>query len=114
MKRSHLLLFGLAIGSMAHAAQAAPFLVSDPYPPSGPQPDTFLLFVDGTAAPIVSPAVKSPDGSVTLKHDLAGLTGQKSVKVRAKNAWGESADSAPFSFTPGAPATPGKIGLSVN
>ena len=87
-----------------NAAQAAPFLTCDPYPPDKPQPDVFLIAI-GTAAPVVSPAFKNPDGSVILKWDVGGVgTGLKAVKVRAKNAWGESAD-VPFTFTAGAPGT---------
>ena len=82
--------------------QAAPFLTCDPYPPDKAQPDTFLVLV-GTAAPIASPAFRNPDGSVALRYDLAGVgAGPQTVRVRAKNAWGESADT-PFTFTAGAP-----------
>ncbi|MER2528046.1 MAG: hypothetical protein ABTR07_08980 [Candidatus Competibacter denitrificans] len=96
---------------MATTAQAAPFLTCDPYPPDKAQPDTFLVIV-GTAAPIASPAFRNPDGSVILKYDLAGVgLGLKTVKARAKNAWGESGDSNPFSFTAGAPATVGGLRL---
>lgn len=99
------LLLTLMLGFALTTAQAAPFLTCDPYPADKPQPDTFLVSV-GTAAPAVSPAFRNPDGSVMLKFDLAGIgAGLKTVKTRAKNAWGESADSAPFTFTAGAPAT---------
>lgn len=104
----HLLWFALM---MATTAQAAPFLTCDPYPPDKAQPDTFLVIV-GTAAPIASPAFRNPDGSVMLKYDLAGVgLGLKTVKARAKNAWGESGDSNPFTFTAGAPATVGGLRL---
>lgn len=95
-------MLAFALGFALTTAQAAPFLMSDAYLPDKPQPDTFLVSV-GTAAPIASPAHRNPDGSVVLKWDVGGLgIGLKSFKVRAKNAWGESAD-IPFTFTAGAP-----------
>lgn len=102
--------FGFALGSALGIVQAAPFLTGDPYPPTAPQPDTFLITVSTTTTTpptsVTSLAVKNPDGSVVLKWDLAGVgAGLQTVRVRAKNAWGESVDSAPFTFTAGKPAT---------
>jgi hypothetical protein len=112
MKRQWLI--ATLLGVVVNAGQAAPFLVCDPYPADKPQPDVFLVTV-GTAPPISVPASKDANGSVALKWDLASIgTGAKTVTVKAKSAWGESADSTPFSFTPGVPVTPGRIGLSVN
>lgn len=75
--------------------QATPFLTSDPYPPSGPQPTEFLVSVD-SAPDTVSPPVNRPGGKVLL-HDLAGLTfGRHTVSVRARNA---TATSAPAALT---------------
>ncbi|MGB4945897.1 MAG: hypothetical protein WBQ05_01660 [Candidatus Competibacter denitrificans] len=111
MKRPQRLLFGLAMALITHTAQSSPFLVCDPYPPDKAQPDTFLVVV-GTAAPVASPAAKNPDGSVALKYDLANIgAGPKTIRVRAKNAWGESGDSLPFTFTAGAPALVGGLRL---
>lgn len=81
---------------------AAPFLVCDPYPATGPQPTDFVITV-GTAAPITVPAFKEADGDVILKWDVGTLTGAKTLTVKAKNSWGESAATAPFSFVAGAP-----------
>ncbi|MER2527713.1 MAG: hypothetical protein ABTR07_07285 [Candidatus Competibacter denitrificans] len=107
MKRQWLI--GTLLGVVVNAGQAAPFLVCDPYPATGPQPDAFLVTV-GTAAPVTVPATKETDGGVILKWDLTGIgEGAKTVKVRAKSAWGESADSLPFAFIPGVPAPPGGI-----
>lgn len=93
----------LALAVLAMAGCAAPFLVSDPYPATGPQPDQFLVTV-GTAAPVTVPATKNADGTAYLKWDVGSIgTGPKTVTAKAKNAWGESAASAPFSFTAGAP-----------
>jgi hypothetical protein len=104
-------LFGL----IAATVQAAPFLVSDPYPTDKPQPDTFLVFIGTATTPVISAAVKAADGSVSLKYDLTAIgVGPKTIKVRAKNVWGESVDSDPFVFSAGNPAAPGKLGLSAN
>lgn len=109
MKRQWLI--ATLLGVVVNAGQAAPFLVCDPYPPDKAQPDTFLVVV-GTAAPVASPVAKNPDGSVALKYDLANIgAGPKTIRVRAKNAWGESGDSLPFTFTAGAPALVGGLRL---
>lgn len=94
------LIASLATASLT--ATAAPFLVCDPYPPSGPQPTEFVIAI-GTAAPITVPATRESDGDVILKWDVGTQTGSKTLTVKAKNAWGESAVSAPFSFVAGAP-----------
>jgi len=113
VKNLRKLLFVL-LGALCSTATAAPFLLCDPYPSSGPQPVEFLVTV-GTAPPVVVPATRQTDGSVILKWDIAGIgTGAKTVTAKARNAWGESAASAPFSFTAGTPAAPGGIGLSAN
>ncbi len=105
----------LILSAIALTANAAPFLVSDPYPVDKPQPDTFLVFIGTSTTPVTSTPVKATDGTVSLKYDLAAIgAGHKTVKVRAKNAWGESADSLPFGFTAGSPAVPGGLGLSAN
>ncbi len=84
-------------------ALAAPFLTCDPYPATGPQPTEFVITV-GTAAPITVAATKEADGDVALKWDVGTQTGSKTLTVKAKNAWGESAATAPFSFVAGVPA----------
>lgn len=115
MKLRNLSLALCLLGVTAMSAQAAPFLVSDPYPADKPQPDTFLIFISASTTPVTSTPVKAADGSVSLKYDLAAIgSGPKTVKVRAKNAWGESADTAPFAFTAGSPMVPGGLGLSAN
>lgn len=96
------------------AAAAAPFLTCDPYPSTGQQPTEFVVTVSGIATPIVSPAVDVTGGKA-LRLDLGplNLSGSKTVTAKARNAWGESAASAPFAFTAGIPAVPGGLGLSV-
>ena len=90
---------------------AAPFVVSDPYPSSGPQPTEFVITVSGTQTPVVIPATATPQG-VILKWDVAGMSGSKTITAKARNPWGESAASLPFTFTAGTPAVPSGIGLS--
>jgi hypothetical protein len=106
-----LLLFGL----LPFTVQAAPFLVCDPYPATVTQPTEFVVTVSGITAPIVTPAVDVTGGKA-MRLDLGplNLSGAKTVTAKARNAWGESAASSPFSFTAGAPAVPTGIGLSPN
>ena len=92
-------------------AHAAPFVVSDPYPSSGPQPTEFIITVSGSATPVIIPATTTAQGAM-LKWDVAGISGSKTITAKARNAWGESAASGPFTFTAGTPAAPSGIGLS--
>ena len=102
--------FLFALASMP--IYAAPFIVSDPYPTSGPQPTEFVITVSGQSAPVIVPATSTEQG-VMLKWDVAGISGSKTITAKARNPWGESAASGPFTFTVGPPATPSGIGLSV-
>lgn len=91
---------------------AAPFIVSDPYPPDSAQPTEFVISVSGTQAPVVIPATATPQGAI-FKWDVAAQKGSKTITVKARNMWGESAASLPFSFTAAQPVAPTGIGLSV-
>ena len=95
------------------AVSAAPFLVCDPYPATGQPPTEFVVTMTGVATPIVTPAV-DVSGGKALRLDLGplNLSGSKTVTAKARNAWGESAASAPFTFTAGVPGVPGGLGLS--
>jgi hypothetical protein len=106
---------GLLLGTSSVVA-ASPFLVCDPYPTdvaAQAVPTEFVVSISGLA-PITSPAVPAGAGKVALKLDLGplNLSGARTVTARAKNLWGESVESAPFTFTAGAPAVPGGLGLS--
>jgi hypothetical protein len=84
------------------AAQAGPFLVSDPYPASGAQPDS-CSYQEGTAAAVVVPVAKDAAGLPYCRFDLAGVTrAAHSYQVRALNAWGQS-DPVPFAFSAAGP-----------
>lgn len=41
------------------------------------------------------------------------VKGSKTITAKARNPWGESAATPPFTFTAGTPAAPTGIGLSV-
>jgi hypothetical protein len=93
------------------AVSAAPYLVCAPYPSTGPQPSEFVITLGSQE--IVVPATPSDPGEpegVWMKWDLSGLEpGKRTVTVKARNAWGESASSAPFSFTAGGAAVPSQF-----
>lgn len=95
------------------AVSAAPYLTCDAYPATEQQPTEFVVTVTGIANPLVSPAVDVTGGKA-LRLDLGplNLTGSRTVTAKARNAWGESASSAPFTFTAGVPVAPGGLGLS--
>ena len=93
-------------------ALSSPFLICDPYPATGTPPTEFVVTISGVSAPIVTPAV-SVTGGKAMKLDLEplNLAGSKTVTAKARNAWGESAASTPFSFAAGHPGAPSGLGL---
>jgi len=112
-----LVVFVLAFLAFNLEVQAAPFVVSDPYPESAVQPDGFLVVLDN--APVVeSPADPVTASTVRFKFDVGSVTaGSHTIRVKAfKNdaAWGrlESAEAV-FTFSrPAAPAVPAGLRLA--
>lgn len=104
----------LLLAMLPFVANAAPFLICDPYPSTGAQPSEFVVTISGITTPIVTPAVDVAGGKA-MRLDLGplNLSGAKTVTAKARNAWGESAASSPFSFGAGSPAPVTGIGLSV-
>lgn len=102
-----------ALTALTPTAIAAPFLVCDPYPLTAVQPTEFVVTISGVTAPIITPAIDVAGGKA-MKLDLGplNLTGTRTVTAKAQNLWGESANSAPFTFTAAAPVTPTGFGLS--
>lgn len=82
---------------------AAPFLVSDPYPATGGQPDSFVISETGKPD-VTIPASINQTGLKYFRWDLAELpTGRHDLSIKAKNMWGVSSAS-PFGFTKEPPA----------
>ena len=112
-----LVVFVLAFLAFNLEVQAAPFVVSDPYPESAVQPDGFLVVLDN------APVVESPADPVTastkrFKFDVGGVSaGNHTLKVKAyKNdaVWGRL-ESAEVNFTFTRPAAPaGASGLKLS
>src|SRR5215469_5172975 len=99
------------------AAQAAPFLVSDPYvPASDPNLNPVSFVISGIgASDITVQATTLSNGNRILQYDLATLpNGQYSVTAAAINIFGgESTFSAPpFAFTKGVPSPPSNLRIS--
>ena len=96
---------------------AAPFIVCDPYPTTGIQPNEFEFVMDAQS-PVYPVPETLGDGSVRLKYDVGGVSvGQHSVLVKAcinDPVWGRLCSIAsPFDFTrPQAAAPLSGIGLS--
>lgn len=111
------LFFLIAFFLWADAANAAPFVVSDPYAATATQPDGFVVSMDG--GPVVeSPADPVTASTVRFKFDVGStVSGSHTVRVKAfKNdaAWGRlESTEAVFTFTrPAAPAVPGGLQLA--
>lgn len=99
---------GLLLGA---SAMAAPFIVSDPYPPTDLQP-THCEASEG-ALTFTSP-VEVVAGGVRCKIDLAGIpTGNHTMAVRATStvAGVGASSAAPFSFGVGVLPAPTSLQL---
>ena len=96
---------------------AAPFLVCDPVPANtGNQGLNVVSYViTGLATTNINvQATINADGSQQLHYDVGALAnGNYTITVAAVNGYAqESAFTAPFAFTIGAPATPMGLRLS--
>ena len=97
------------------AAWPAPYVVCDPYPASGVQPDGFAVSVDGGAV-VESPA-QAVTGGVRLYYDVSTVnSGTHTMRVKAYKldaVWGRlESTEAVFTFSrPASPSAPAGIGL---
>lgn len=83
-------------------ALGTPFVVSDPWPATGPQP-THCVYQEGAAAEVATPVALQNDGRVYCRIDVAGVTrAAHSWQVWASNLWGVSA-KVPFAFSAAPP-----------
>jgi uncharacterized RDD family membrane protein YckC len=89
------------------AVSAAPFLTCDPYPPTGAQPTEFVVTISGVAQPVITPAV-AVTGGKAMMLDLGplNLNGERTFTARARNAYGQSAESQPLTTWVGPPSAP--------
>jgi hypothetical protein len=75
------------------------FLMSDPYPLTGPQPTSFIVSCDG-AAPVSSPPAVNASGAVYLNYSLSGLAaGAHACSIAAADATGAQSSAESVSFT---------------
>jgi hypothetical protein len=100
------------------ALHASPFLVADAVTPASDpnlNPVSYVLTGLGTS-PVSTPAVQNANGTLQLHYDLATLAnGSYTVSAAAINVFGNSsAESAPLTFTKGAPGTPTNLRISPN
>ena len=103
----------LCLAGIGTAQAAGPYLVCDPYAASVAV-TSFTVFWDGTTTGISVPVLTDATGTY-IHLDLSTVTnGAHTVKIRAKNSWGESADSLPFTFTKQVPAAPLNIRIVLN
>lgn len=98
---------------VSRLVSAAPFLTCDPYPATGPLPDSFSVGLD-SGAMITVPARTNADGSRDMMYDLAplGITnGSHQFKVTAVSSlWGASTQ-VNFTFVKAVPSAPAGLGL---
>ena len=100
-------LLAVLLCALAECSNAAPFLVSDPYPAAGPKPDSFSCALDSGAL-ISIPSTVNADGTVILHYDLAAIgNGAHTAQCSATSTlWGSSAQSGKLSFSAGIPPAP--------
>lgn len=97
---SILLFFSLSVS-------AAPFLVSDPWPAAGPQPDSCKAMEGSTSIPLTLVGTTSK----SIKHDVSGIVGKHDWDITCYNIWGNSV-TVPFSFNAVVPS--GAAGLRIS
>lgn len=96
------------IMTFAGSAMSAPFLVSDPWPAGGPQPDTCVATEGASQIPL---GLITQGGAKSIRHDMVNIqSGEHTWAIKCENAWSES-PSTPFSFAAGGPAAPTGIRL---
>jgi hypothetical protein len=96
---------------MSGVSIAAPFIVSDPYPLTENQPESFAILVGDQTT--VVPIAKTATGEAYLKYDVAGIMGKFTGTVRAYAVqWGYSTP-VPFDFNIGLNA-PKSLRLSMD
>jgi hypothetical protein len=115
MKRALLFLF-LALAGVANAA---PYLVSDPYvPQSDPNLNPVQFIIHGLqASDITVNATTLSGGNLVLEYDLATLpNGTYHVTAAAVNIFGGESpfSTPPFDFTKGVPSTPTNLRIVPN
>jgi len=120
VKKSALFAFILFLGLTLAAtlANAAPFVVCDPYPletaltdTDPPNPEYFIVVFD-TGTPVTAQPTLDANGRIYLKYDLVSVAkGKHIVRVKAGHSvWGESVE-VPFTFRAGTPKAATGVGL---
>lgn len=83
-------------------------IVSDPWPATGPQPDQ-CGYIEGTAAPILSPVEVVPGGK-RCNIDVNEVSpGAHIFHVFARSLLGGDSAKVPFTFTVGTLTPPGGL-----
>lgn len=96
---------------VAGPALSVPYLISDPWPLTGPQP-TSCVWQEGTAAELVIPVASQANNQVYCKIDLGDVTrAAHNWQVWARNLWGDSA-KVPFSFSAVPPTAASNLRVS--
>lgn len=79
-----LVVVSLILSFITRYAWSAPFLVCDPYPATGQQPAEFVVTISGLTAPVITPAVETPQG----KNAAAGFRPTRSVRLTTDHSEG--------------------------
>lgn len=105
------------LASLAWPAAAAPFLVADPYPPSGVQPDAAFLSVSGgpVSVPNIGCTLQNVAGGVQPRCDLGGLaaSGKYTLVMTVSKAGGLAGDAGGASYSAGGQASSAPFVYSV-
>ena len=96
------------------ALEAAPFIISDPYPGgSAVLPETFQIFLDSAQVPVEQPVYKDAAGNLMVRWDVATVTrGVHTVTAKfCHSVAGCSKASVPFSWSTDALGAPAGLKL---
>src|SRR5512147_3260936 len=95
-------------------AVAAPFLVSDPWPATDPQPDACSYTEPPSSTPRPLALNVNTAGQKFIRSDLAGTTnGAHTFVITCSNAlWGLASAPVNFTFTAAAPTAPAGLRIA--
>jgi hypothetical protein len=99
--------------SAAASANAAPFLVSDPWPAEAAQPDTCGYTEPPSSWVHPLAILTDTNGLKYIKQDMAGIpSGSHTISIVCNNdLWGLASAPVNFTFSASAPASPAGLRL---
>jgi len=106
------LLLALFLALAPALSLAGPFLISDPWPATGQQPDTCTAIEQPGPTTRDLTLESTQTGLKYIREDLSDATpGAHTWSITCANQWGSSS-AVPFEFAAGAPTAPAGLRLA--